>query len=97
MAKPLASGFELNEGSFGNLDEIMQVLIKAHKEDAIWKATFKNCKDSEDIHSWAMNIFPHRWKLPDTTIYTITRLLKPAAWRIKQGMIDFTTLKKIES
>lgn len=72
MAKPLASGFELNEGSFENLDEIMQVLIKAHKEDAIWKATFKNCKDSEDIHSWAMNIFPHRWKLPETTIYTIT-------------------------
>jgi hypothetical protein len=71
MAKPLASGFKLNEGNFGNSDEIWQLLEDAYKEDAIWQVTFKNCK-KEDIHSWAMNVFPHRWTLPDITFYTIT-------------------------
>jgi hypothetical protein len=71
MAKPLASGFKLIEGNDGNLDEIVQVMVDAFKEDGIWKAAFKNCK-KEDIHSWAMNVFPRRWKLPDITLYTIT-------------------------
>ena len=71
MAKPLASGFKLIEGNFGNSDEIWQLCEDAFGEDAIWKAVFKNCK-KEDIHPWAMNIFPHRWKLPDITFYAIT-------------------------
>ena len=71
MAKPLASGFKLSEGNFGESDEIWQLFEDAYKEDAIWQVAFKNCR-KEDIHSWAMNVFPHRWTLPDITIYTIT-------------------------
>lgn len=71
MAKPLTSGFKLNEGSFGDSDEIWQLCEEAFKEDAIWKLVFRNCK-REDIHTWAMNTFPHRWTLPDITFYTIT-------------------------
>jgi len=71
MAKPLPSGFKLNEGNFGNSDEIWQLCEDAFgQEDAIWKVVFKNCK-KEDIHIWAMNAFPHRWSLPDITFYTI--------------------------
>ena len=71
MAKPLASGFKLVEGNLGNSDEILQVMVNAFEEDAIWEAIFKNCK-KEDVHSWAMNVFPQRWKLPDVTLYMIT-------------------------
>jgi hypothetical protein len=71
MAKPLASGFKLSEGSFGNSDEIWQLLEDAFKDDAIWQLIFKNCK-KEDIHSWTMNGLSHRWTLPDITFYTIT-------------------------
>jgi len=71
MAKPLASGFKLSEGNFGNSDEIWQLCEDAFKEDAIWQLVFKNCK-KEDIHSWTMNVFTHRWALPDITFYAIT-------------------------
>ena len=71
MAKPLASGFKLSEGNFGKSDEIWQLFENAYKEDAIWQVAFKNCR-KEDIHSWAMKLFPHRWTLPDITMYTIT-------------------------
>ena len=71
MTKPLASGFKLSEGNFGNSDEIWQLVEDAYKDDAIWQVAFKNCR-KEDIHSWAMNVFPRRWTLPDITIYTIT-------------------------
>ena len=71
MARPLASGFKLSEGNFGDSDEIWQLCEDAFGEDAIWQAAFKNCK-KEDIHPWVMNVFPHRWSLPDITFYTIT-------------------------
>ena len=71
MAKPLPPGFKLNEGNFGDSDEIWQLCEDAYKDDALWQVAFKNCK-KEDIHSWAMNAFPDRWTLPDITFYTIT-------------------------
>ena len=71
MAKPLPPGFKLNEGNFGDSDEIWQLLEDAYESDAIWKVAFKNCKKA-DIHPWAMNVFPRRWTLPDMTFYTIT-------------------------
>ena len=71
MAKPLAPGFKLSEGNFGNLEEIWYLWEEAFKNDAIWHVTFKNCKN-EDIHSWVMNAFQQRWTLPDITFYTIT-------------------------
>ena len=71
MAKLLASGFKLNEGNFGNSDEIWKLFADALKEDAIWHSAFKNCK-KKDIHSWVMSFFPHRWTLSDITFYTIT-------------------------
>ena len=71
MAKPLAPGFKLSEGSFGNSEEIWQLSEDAYEGDAIWQVGFKNCK-KEDIHPWVMNTFTHRWKLPDITFYTIT-------------------------
>jgi hypothetical protein len=88
-AKPLASGFKLIEGNLENSGEIVQVMVNAFTEDAIWQAIFKDCK-KEDIHSWAMKIFPRRWKLPDVTLYTI----------IEESTgydIDFSTLREWES
>ena len=70
MAKPLASGFKLSEGNFGNSDEIWQLFEDAFKEDVVWELVFKNCK-KEDIHSWAMNRYRDRWSLPDMTFYVI--------------------------
>jgi hypothetical protein len=69
MVKPLASGFKLNEENFGV--EIWQSCEDTYKEDAtrIRQVGFKNCK--EDIQPWVMNVFIHRWKLPDITFYTI--------------------------
>ena len=71
MTKPLASGFKLSEGNFADLEEIWQVLEDAYGGDEIWQVAFKNCK-KEDVHSWIMNVFVPRWKLPDITFYTIT-------------------------
>ena len=71
MAKPLASGFKLNEGNFGHSDEIWRLCEDAYEKDAVWHAAFKNCT-KDDIHSWVMNVLAHRWGLPDITFYTIT-------------------------
>ena len=70
MVKPLASGFKLGEGNFGNSDEIWQLCEDAYLEDAVWKVAFKDCK-KEDIHPWLMKAFTRRWTLPDITFHTI--------------------------
>jgi hypothetical protein len=67
----LSGSLSYLEGNFGDSDEIWQLCEEAFGNDAIWQVAFKNCK-KEDIHSWAMNVFTHRWKLPDITFYTIT-------------------------
>ena len=71
MANPLPCGFKLNEGNFGDSDEVWQLFQDALEEDAIWQVVFKNCK-TEDIHSWLMSVLAPRWKLPDITFYMIT-------------------------
>ena len=67
MSKPLPPGFKLTEGNFGDSSEIWHLCKDAYKEVAV---AFKNYK--EDVHPWAMNVFPRRWTLPDITFYTIT-------------------------
>jgi len=73
MAKPLAPGFTLSEGSLAdsNSDEIWRLLEDAYENDEVWQVAFKECK-KEDIHPWVMNTFTPRWNLPDITFYKIT-------------------------
>lgn len=71
MAKPLAPGFKLSEGTLADSDEIWQLFEDASEADGMWPAIFGGCK-KEDIHPWFMRIFIHRWNFPDITVYKIT-------------------------
>ena len=71
MAKPLALGFKLSEGTLTDSDEMWRLCQEAYEEDEIWQAAFRGC-EKEDVHSWVMKTFTHRWNLPDITFYKIT-------------------------
>jgi hypothetical protein len=71
MARPLPQGFKLSEAELSDSEEIWRMCQDAFVEDELWQTVFKNCK-KEDIHPWVMNVFPHRWNLPDITFYKIT-------------------------
>jgi hypothetical protein len=71
MARPLPPGFTLSEAPLSDSDEIWQLCEDAFVEDEIWQAVFSKC-NKKDIHPWVMNVFTHRWNLPDITFYKIT-------------------------